>query len=127
MRAIPIGENIVITPATAATTKAAGDLTTASAAVSFGQGTAVAVSWSQDDVNDGEYQYVELDHSYGDGSIGFYYKNAERGAAEGSLWGVGIGHSLTGGATAYAGYRQISEDGQEDVDVIIAGLRVTFN
>ena len=36
------------TPDTAASTKAVGDLTTASAAVSFGQGTAVAVAWSQD-------------------------------------------------------------------------------
>ena len=55
-----------------------------------------------------EYQYVELDHSYGDGSIGIYYKTGEyggrltgRGVNErrhGSLWGIGIGHSLGGGA-----------------------------
>ena len=115
------------TPVTAASTAAAGDLTTASAAVNFGQGTAIAVSWSQDDLNDGEYQYMEIDHSYGAGSVGVYYKTAERGTAEGSLWGVGVGHGMGGGATAYAGYRQISEDGMEDVDLIVAGMRVTFN
>ena len=64
---------------------------------------------------------MKLDHSYGDGSIGVYYKTGEYGATdgmkktgvEGSLWGIGIGHSLGGGAHAYAGYRQISEDGHE--------------
>ena len=103
------------------------DVTTASAAVSFGQGTAVAVAWSQDDGSDNEYQYVELDHSYGDGSVGVYYKRGETGTTDGSHWGVGIGHSLGGGATAYAGYRQMSEDGEEDVDLAFAGMRVTFN
>ena len=46
---------------------------------------------------------------------------------EGSLWGIGIGHSLGGGAHAYAGYRQISEDHMRDIDLLLAGLRVTFN
>ena len=122
--------------------KVKGDVTTASAAVSFGQGTSAAVAWSQEDTGEQvEYQYVELDHSYGDGSIGVYYKRGEYGEAttakdgdgvskagrEGSLWGVGIGHELGGGATAYAGYRQISEDGMEDIDLLVAGMRVTFN
>ena len=106
----------------------AGDVTTASAAVSFGQGTSAAVSWSQDGLADHEYQYMKLDHSYGDGSIGVYYKRGENeGGTDGSLWGIALGHSLGGGATAYAGYRQMSEDNMEDVDLILAGMRVTFN
>ena len=105
-----------------------GDVTTASAGVGFGQGTTVAVAWSQNNSADNhEYQYVKLDHSYGDGSIGVVYKRGEDDNSDGSLWGIGIGHSLGGGATAYAGYRQISEDGMDDVDVAFAGMRVTFN
>ena len=77
--------------------------------------------------HDNEYQYIKLDHSYGDGSVGVYYKSGETGAVDGSLWGVGLGHSLGGGAHAYAGFRQISQDGKEDVDLILAGMRVTFN
>ncbi len=47
---------------------------------------------------------------------------------KGTIWGVGIGHNLGAGATAYAGYQRISEDGvKDDVDVILAGMRVTFN
>ena len=106
----------------------AGDITTASAGVGFGQGTSVAVAWSQSkNAANHEYQYIKLDHSYGDGSIGVYYKNGEDDIAEGSLWGIGIGHSLGGGATAYAGYRQMSQDGFGDIDLIVAGMRVTFN
>ena len=105
-----------------------GDITTISGAVSFGQGTSVAAAWSQADVADHEYQYMKLDHSYGDGSIGVYYKRGEtEGATDGSLWGIGIGHNLGGGATAYAGYRQIGEDGMKDIDLLLAGMRVTFN
>ena len=110
-----------------------GDVTTVSAAFGFGQGTSVALAWSQEDTGDQvEYQYFKLDHSYGDGSVGVYYKTGEYGAGanagvEGTLWGVGIGHGLGGGATAYAGYRQIEEDGKEDVDLMLAGMRVTFN
>ena len=70
---------------------------------------------------------MELDHSYGDGSIGVYYKRGEDDDTEGSLWGIGVGHNLGGGATAYAGYRQMSEDGMEDVDLVVVGMRVTFN
>ena len=68
-----------------------------------------------------------MDHSYGDGSIGVYYKRGEDDNTEGSLWGVGIGHSLGGGATAYAGYRMIEEDDMDDVTLLVAGMRVTFN
>jgi hypothetical protein len=109
-------------------TKDVGDITTMSGAVSFGQGTSVAAAWSQQDTGDQvEYQYLKLDHSYGDGSIAVYYKRGEDDNTEGSLWGIGLGHSLGGGATAYAGYRQISEDGMKDIDLLLAGMRVTFN
>ena len=106
----------------------AGDVTTASVGVGFGQGTSVALAWSQNNnAMNHEYQYVKLDHSYGDGSIAVYYKRGEDDYTDGSLWGIGLGHSLGGGATAYAGYRQMSEDNMEDVDLILAGMRVTFN
>ena len=122
----------------AATTKDTGDIITMSGAVSFGQGTSVAAAWSQQDTGGQvEYQYLKLDHSYGEGSVGIYFKTGEYGATDaaaestkgvgGSLWGIGIGHSLGGGATAYAGYRQISEDGMKDIDLLLAGMRVTFN
>ena len=105
-----------------------GDITTASASVALGQGTSVSGAWSQDNGKDHEYQYVEVDHSYGDGSIGVYYKRGETdGGTEGSLIGVGVGHSLGGGATAYAGWRQMAEDGMDDVDLVLVGMRVTFN
>ena len=110
----------------------AGDITTTSAAVNFGQGTSIAASLGKRDMNDSKHTYVELDHSYGDGSIGVYWRNGEKdvdGAQQkGSLWGVGIGHNVGAGATAYAGYRQIKQDGENDnVGIIIAGMRVTFN
>ena len=105
-----------------------GDITTASAAFAFGQGTSIAVAWSQEKTDDEtEYTYVELDHSYGDGSVGVYWKQGENNSADGSLWGVGVGHNLGAGATAYAGYRMMKEDNKEDVGLIIAGMRVTFN
>ena len=56
-----------------------GDITTASAGFSFGQGTSVALAWSQNNATDNEYQYIKLDHSYGDGSVGVYYKSGEDG------------------------------------------------
>ena len=123
-------------PGKAATTKDVGDIFTMSGAVSFGQGTAVAAAWSQADTGaQVEYQYMELDHSYGDGSIGVYYKTAEYGATDGtmmkgtesSMWGIGIGHSIGGGAHVYAGYRMIEEDKMKDIDLLVAGMRVTFN
>ena len=105
----------------------AGDVTTASAAFSFGQGTSVALAWSQDNSADNDYQYIKLDHSYGDGSVAVYYKTAEEASVDGSMVGVALGHDIGGGATAFAGYRRLSEDNAEDVDLIVAGLRVTFN
>ena len=74
-----------------------------------------------------EYTYVEVDHSYGDGSVGVYYKAGETNGVDGSLWGVGVRHNVGGGATAYAGYRLMEEDGKEDTTLILAGMRVTFN
>ena len=104
-----------------------------SGAVSFGQGTSIAAAWSQQDTGSQvEYQYLKADHSYGDGSVGIYFKTGEYGAGAkkgkgGSVWGIGLGHGLGVGATAYAGYRQISEDGMKDIDLLLAGMRVTFN
>ena len=128
----------VVTPATPASKEKQGDITTASAAVSFGQGTSVGVAWSKDEdakpSMDHEYTYMAVDHSYGDGSVGVYWKQGEKGTGpgkpkkKGSLWGVGIGHAVGNGASVYAGYRQIKEDGVKDnVGLVVAGMRVTFN
>ena len=121
----------VTTPGSAASSTSKedkrGDVTTASAAFSFGQGTSVALAWSQDNSADNDYQYIKLDHSYGDGSVAVYYKTAEEDGVDGSMVGVALGHNIGGGATAFAGYRRLSEDNAEDVDLIVAGLRVTFN
>ena len=100
---------------------------TASGAFSMGQGTSVAIAWSQQDTTDHEYQYVKLDHSYGDGSVAAYYKRGEKAGLEGALWGVGVGHGLGGGATAYAGFRFIDADNAEDMNLFVAGMLVTFN
>ena len=94
-------------------------------------GTGVAATWS--DGEDGgvanEYLYVKLDHTYGAGSVGVYYKRGENdNDGKGSLWGIGVAHSLGGGATAYAGYRIIDNDNAADeTDGVLAGVRVTFN
>ena len=92
--------------------------------------TGVMVAWSQgedDDNGDNEYTYVKLDHTYGDGSIGVYYRRGEDDRGEGSLWGVGIGHSLGSGTTAYAGYRIVENDDMDEIDGMLAGIRVQFN
>ena len=110
-----------------------GDITTASAAIAFGQGISAAVAWSQERTRGNhEYTYAELDYSYGPGSVGVYWKGGEdisanRANREGSLWGVGVGHNMGGGATGYAGYRMMKRDGMQDVSIILAGMRVTFN
>ena len=119
--------HVIMETTTPMVTTKAGDIVTASAAVGFGQGTSVWVSWSQDENDDDEFQYVALDHSYGAGSVGVYYKQGEKAGHDGSLWGVGFGHDLGAGATAYAGYRMMEEDGKDDIDVFFAGMRVTFN
>ena len=115
--------------ATAASRKKNGDSIIASASVAFGQGTAATVAWADKDTTDQNYQYVALDHSYGDGSVGIYYKRGEDETTDvdSSNWGVGVGHDIGGGAQVYAGFRNMEEDGKEDVDLIVAGMRVTFN
>ena len=124
---------------TPATTEKAGDVLTTSAAVSFGQGTSVGAAWSRNDMpnhptKEHEYTFLAVDHSYGDGSIGVYWKRGETSDStpgnadvEGTLWGVGLGHSIGGGATAYAGFRRIEEDNKDDINLYLAGMRVTFN
>ena len=92
--------------------------------------TGVAATWSQGQNGgvDNEYMYVKLDQSYGDGSVGIYYRRGENDdEGEGSLWGVGVAHGLGGGVTAYAGYRRIDNDNAaDDYDGVLAGLQVTF-
>jgi len=112
---------------------------TTSGAVSFGQGTAIAAAWSKREQSDNrptrelQYFYTEIDHSYGDGSVGVYWKTStteETGLADvdGTLWGIGMGHNIGGGATAYAGFRRIEADNiGDDVNLYLAGMRVTFN
>ena len=93
--------------------------------------TGVAATWSngEDGGVDNQYLYVKLDHSYGDGSVGVYYRRGETDTdGQGTLWGIGVAHSLGGGATAYAGYRIIDNDNTADeTDGVLAGVRVTFN
>lgn len=102
------------------------DAVTAAGSISLGTGTAVTAAWGQNDDADTDYMYAAIDQSYGDGSIGAYLGQGTMGEAEDSLWGVGVGHNVGGGATAYAGYRRM-EDGQNDVDLVVVGMRVTFN
>ena len=94
-------------------------------------GTGVAATWSDGEAGGvgNEYLYVKLDHTYGAGSVGVYYKRGENDTdGKGSLWGIGVAHSLGGGATAYAGYRVIDNDNAADeTDGVLAGVRVTFN
>ena len=137
-----VGEGIGYTvdvDETPATEKAAGDILTASGAIDFGQGTSVGAAWSQNDMpseanKEHEYFFATVDHSYGDGSVGVYWKRGEtsdstpgKADVEGTLWGIGLGHNIGGGATAYAGFRRIEEDKKEDINLYLAGMRVTFN
>ena len=101
----------------------------ASGAVTVGT-VGVALAWSDGDEDNGrnnESMFAKLDHTYGDGSIAVYYRRGEADGAEGSLWGVAVAHSLGGGTTAYAGYRVVDNDGEDEVDGVLAGVRVTFN
>ena len=112
------------------------DIIGASGAVKLPMGTSLAVAWANTDRGDGEdnsYTHFELDHMYNDnGSIGVYYKTGERDGIDGSLWGIGIGHNIGGGATVYAGYRHTEDDyvdedgGFADHNLFVAGMRVTF-
>ena len=90
----------------------------------------VAAAWSDGDEDNGknnEYLYTKLDYTYGDGGVAVYYKRGEEDNDEGSLWGLALAHSVGGGTTAYAGYRMIDNDGEDEVDGFLAGVRVTFN
>ena len=101
----------------------------ASGAVTVGT-IGVALAWSDGDENNGrnnESMFAKLDHTYGDGSVAVYYRRGEVAGDEGSLWGVAVAHSLGGGTTAYAGYRVIDNDGADETDGVLAGVRVTFN
>ena len=107
------------------------DIVGASGAVKFAMGTAVAVAWASTDRgagDDNSYTHFEIDHSYGDGSVGAYYKTGESNGVDGSLWGIGVGHNIGGGATVYAGYRHTEDDyeGFADHNLFVAGMRVTF-
>ena len=121
------GEDVdhMVTAGTAATT--AGDTVGASAAVKFPQGTSIAAAWGLSESNDSESQYIELDHSYGAGSIGISYRQGETGAVNGSTWSVGVGHALGNATHAYAGYRFVEGDDIADAAVFYAGMRVRFN
>ena len=111
----------------ASVTVAAGDQTMASATIMFGQGSTLGLAWAQDHKNDNDYQFVGLSHTYGDGTVGVYYKRGQEDGTDGSLWGVGVGHELASSVEAYAGYRLMEEDGAEDESVLLAGMRVKFN
>ena len=103
------------------------DIISVSGAVKFPQGTAIAASWGENEDAGTESQHVEIDHTYGDGSIGVAYRQGDDNGVEGSTWAVGVGHGLGSGATAFAGVRFIEEDGMEDISAFFAGMRVTFN
>ena len=78
---------------------------------------------------DTESQYVELDHSYGAGSIGVSYRQGEdNGVVNGSTWSIGVGHALGNATHAYAGYRFVEgDDIRPTSHVFYAGMRVRFN
>lgn len=104
------------------------DVVGVSGAVKFQQGTSVAASWGENSDAGTTSQHVEIDHSYGPGSIGVAFRQGEDGDGNtGSTWAIGVGHGLGGGATAFAGYRFIEGDNMEDATLLFAGMRVTFN
>jgi hypothetical protein len=103
------------------------DVIIASGAVKFPQGTAIAASWGQNDDAGTESQHIELDHSYGAGSIGVAYRQGEKNGIDGSTWAIGVGHGLGNGATAFVGYRFLDGDDINDLSAFFGGMRVTFN
>ena len=103
------------------------DVVGVSGAIKFPQGTAIAASWGQNEDADTESSHVEIDHSYGAGSIGVAFRQGEDGGAEGSTWAVGVGHGLGNGVHAFGGVRFIEGDDMEDVSMYFAGMRVAFN
>ena len=78
-----------------------------SGAVKFPQGTAIAASWGENSDAGTESQHIEVDHSYGAGSVGVAYRQGDDNGMEGSTWAVGVGHGLGNGVTAFAGARFI--------------------
>ena len=76
------------------------EVTTASIGVGFGQGTTVSrPPGVRTTANDHEYQYMKLDHSYGDGSIAVYYK---RGETDGGQRRLALSASASGTASVAA-------------------------
>ena len=136
-----------------------------SGAISFGQGTSIGAAWVQDDFDldavkafgaylpesqragladanvtrDRETVFLTVDHSYGDGSVGLYWRQGDVSGSVGgakvvdvdsSLWGIGIGHNIGAGVSAYAGFRQVKKDDvvlSDDSNLYLAGMRVSFN
>ena len=73
------------------------DIVGVSGAVKFQQGTSIAASWGENSDAGTTSQHVELDHSYGAGSIGVAYRQGEDGDGNtGSTWAIGVGHGLGG-------------------------------
>ena len=109
------------------TTALTGPRTSSSGSVTVGT-IGVAAAWSDgENMDNNEHMFTKLDHTYGDGSVAVYYRRGEvRPRKRRLLWGVGVAHSIGGGATAYAGYRIIDNDGADEVDGVLAGVRVTF-
>ena len=103
------------------------DVIGVSGAVKFPQGTAIAASWGENEDAGTESSHVEIDHSYGAGSIGVAFRRGDNNGEEGSTWAVGVGHGLGNGVTAFGGVRFIEGDDMEDVSMYFAGMRVAFN
>jgi predicted porin len=112
-----------------------GDIVHVSGAVKFAMGTSVNVAWAKEETGmERQYLFAALAHDYGSGSAGVYVKRGSQNNAAGmevdsSVLGVGIGHDVGSGLQVYSGYRVMKDDtpGKEDVKLIVAGLRVSFN
>jgi hypothetical protein len=112
-----------------------GDIVHVSGAVKFAMGTSVNVAWAKEETGmERQYLFAALAHDYGGGSAGVYVKRGSQNNAAGmevdsSVLGVGIGHDVGSGLQVYSGYRVMKDDtpGKEDVKLIVAGLRVSFN
>jgi predicted porin len=112
-----------------------GDTVHVSGAVKFAMGTSVNVAWAKEETGmERQYLFAALAHDYGSGSVGAYIKRGSQNNAAGmevdsSVLGVGLGHIVGSGLEVYSGYRVMKDDtpGKEDVKLIVAGLRVSFN
>jgi hypothetical protein len=122
------------TPAMTTVTES-GDTVHVSGAVKFAMGTSVNVAWAKEETGmERQYLFAALAHDYGSGSVGAYIKRGSQNNAAGmevdsSVLGVGLGHIVGSGLEVYSGYRVMKDDtpGKEDVKLIVAGLRVSFN